>query len=317
MSVAESPTSEATPCSSYPSKNVSPSTTFQSPILVARHGETIHLAYRRVGGSFFNLLRESSLCLIGYSARLCFQRFLFPRVTRTALARLALKQHQISLLSKLRESLGVLRDKQAETFAVLPKTPPPQEDRKYKDIHDLEGLGVSSESPIDVPEYTVLRCAIESLNAQKKLTTKEEIFSVLESQYPWLTTEKGIEIEVCPNLLCYFTFADYFLKDLTLGNAQQQSGLHRSRGWRSAYLDVQESTTSRCRAFTVSELCDFLEEFTALETFARESVSAYIGHPHRVHWIYHDANISDVNLVTALAGDFWVERAFGCTAGGS
>jgi len=135
--------------------------------------------------------------LTGASAvlALIYYRFLFPRVARTAFARLSLKQHHISLLSKLRESLDVLKERQTETFAVLPKPPPAQEDRKYNDVHSLEDLDVSSEASIDVPEYTLLRCVIEGQIAQKKVTTKEEIFSVLESHYPWLSTENGVEYQ--------------------------------------------------------------------------------------------------------------------------
>ncbi len=107
-----------------------------------------------------------------------------------------MKQHQISLLSKLRESLDVLKERQTETFAVLPKPPPAQEDRRYNDVHSLEDLDVSLEASIDVPEYTLLRCVVEGQIVQKKVTTKEEIFSVLESHYPWLSTEKGVEYQV-------------------------------------------------------------------------------------------------------------------------
>ncbi|KLO10247.1 hypothetical protein SCHPADRAFT_907062 [Schizopora paradoxa] len=150
-----------------------------------------NLPYILLGmAKLFTWLTGASAVLV-----LIYYRFLFPRVTRTALARLSLKQHQIALLSKLRESLGALKEKQAETFAVLPQPPPPQEERKYKDIHCLEDLNISPESEIAVPEYTLLRCAIQDLAAQKKPTTKEELFSTLESRYPWLTTEKGIEYE--------------------------------------------------------------------------------------------------------------------------
>jgi len=135
--------------------------------------------------------------LTGVSAvlALIYYRFLFPRIVRTALARFSLKQHHIALISRLRESLEALKETQTETFAVLPKPPPVQEEPKYKDMHSLEDLNVPADEPLDVPEYTLLRCVIEGQAAQSKTTTKEEIFSVLEQQYPWLTTEKGVEYQ--------------------------------------------------------------------------------------------------------------------------
>ncbi|KAL5527163.1 hypothetical protein ACEPAG_5954 [Sanghuangporus baumii] len=131
--------------------------------------------------------------LTGGSAILIFiyYRFLLPRITHSALARRSLKQHQVSLLKRLNTSLAELKASQAETHAVLPAPSVSYEPKEFAELHDLEKLGIEKDAPIEVPEFTLLRCTIEALLAEGKKATKEELFALLEERFTWLKTDEG------------------------------------------------------------------------------------------------------------------------------
>ncbi|THH03309.1 hypothetical protein EW145_g6359 [Phellinidium pouzarii] len=126
---------------------------------------------------------------------LIYYRFLLPRLTRSALARRSLKQHQTSLLTRLNESLASLKSSQAEAFAVLPSPSPSPESSDLAQKHSLKDLRLEQDAAIEIPEHTFLRCAIEDLSAEGKKATKEELFSLLQVRFTWLKSEKGAEYE--------------------------------------------------------------------------------------------------------------------------
>ena len=117
-------------------------------------------------------------------------------MTQSALARKALKQHHITLLARMNDSLQALKTVQKETFAVLPQPSSKKENRHFEDFHTLDELNISPDAPIDVPEYTLLRCTIEGYSSQGEKLTKEEIFTMFEERYPWLKTDEGMAYEV-------------------------------------------------------------------------------------------------------------------------
>ncbi|KAI5119764.1 hypothetical protein M0805_004096 [Coniferiporia weirii] len=122
-----------------------------------------------------------------------YYRFLLPRLTRSALARRSLKQHQASLLARLNASLVSLKSSQAETFAVLPAPTASREPPEFAQNSSLKDLDLIPDSAIEIPEFTLLRCAIQSLSAEGKKVTREELFSFLDEKYTWLRSEKGVE----------------------------------------------------------------------------------------------------------------------------
>ena len=129
------------------------------------------------------------------------QKFLLPRLTRSALARRSLKQHQASLLSQLNESLKSFKESQAKTFEVLPAPEPKYEPVDFRDLRTLADLlskvgGEGEAAMTDVPPFTVLRCALEELDLSGKKPTREELFDLLEGKIPWLRTEEGANYEV-------------------------------------------------------------------------------------------------------------------------
>ncbi|KAL5530503.1 hypothetical protein ACEPAF_6761 [Sanghuangporus sanghuang] len=132
--------------------------------------------------------------LTGGSAALIFiyYRFLLPRITHSAVARRSLKQHQVSLLKRLNTSLAELKASQAETHAVLPAPSASYEPKQFAEFHKLEKLGIERDTPIEVPEFTLLRCTIEGLLAEGKKATKEELFALLEERFSWLKTDEGL-----------------------------------------------------------------------------------------------------------------------------
>ncbi|KAL5508475.1 hypothetical protein ACEPAH_6094 [Sanghuangporus vaninii] len=135
--------------------------------------------------------------LTGGSAVLIYiyYRFLLPRITHSALARRSLKQHQVSLLKRLNTSLAELKASQAETHAVLPAPSVSYEPKEFAELHNLEKFGIERDAPIEVPEFTLLRCTIEGLLAEDKKATKEELFALLEERFSWLKTDEGLTYE--------------------------------------------------------------------------------------------------------------------------
>ena len=116
-------------------------------------------------------------------------------MTRSALARRALKQHQVSLLKRLNTSLVSLRDTQKETFSVLP-APPPRHAHEPSEFARKQSLEELSPEGIDVPEHTLLRCMIGELRKDGRSPTREELFTELVKRYEWLKSEKGVEYQV-------------------------------------------------------------------------------------------------------------------------
>ncbi|KAH8113342.1 hypothetical protein DFH11DRAFT_1878504 [Phellopilus nigrolimitatus] len=148
-----------------------------------------NLPYMLMGmAKVFTWLTGGSAILI-----LIYYKFLLPRLTRSALARRSLKQHQISLLTRLNESLITFRTAQAETLNVLPSPSIPREPSDLARKHSLQELDLDLNAPIDIPGLTLLRCAIEGLAAEGKKATKDELFVMLEEKFPWLNSEKGAE----------------------------------------------------------------------------------------------------------------------------
>ncbi|TDL29249.1 hypothetical protein BD410DRAFT_11556 [Rickenella mellea] len=133
--------------------------------------------------------------LMGSSAFLfvIFSRLILPRLTQTSNARRSLQLHHLGLLERLNTSIKSLKATQNEAFSVLPKPTRPTEDPKYEDFHSLDELQLSADVPLEVPEYTLLRCAIEGLAAQEKKVETEELFEVLQQRYPWLKTDEGLQ----------------------------------------------------------------------------------------------------------------------------
>lgn len=117
------------------------------------------------------------------------QRFLLPRITRSALARKSLKQHQVSLLKNLNSSLESLKRTQDDSFSDLPKADPFAESPEHAQIHTLEKLELTPESLESTKPHTILRCVIEGSAASGKKLTWQEIFALLEQKYPWFMAE--------------------------------------------------------------------------------------------------------------------------------
>ncbi|KAF9076978.1 hypothetical protein BDP27DRAFT_1379862 [Rhodocollybia butyracea] len=134
---------------------------------------------------------------------LVYHRILLPRILRTAEARKSLKLHQVSLLSKLNESLKSLKETQVECFAPLPRPNPHKEPFAFSGCHSL--LDVLKEAEIQklelskLPHLTLLRCGWEDFRRLPDCADgnprTEELFQVLESRIPWLVTDEGITFE--------------------------------------------------------------------------------------------------------------------------
>ncbi|KAH9833750.1 uncharacterized protein C8Q71DRAFT_725515 [Rhodofomes roseus] len=117
-------------------------------------------------------------------------RFLYPRIAQTFQARHALHTHQKDLLRRLAGSLESLKAAQAETAAVLPR-PALVDEAHYKECQTLDEVIQTSEGSQDVPDVTLLRCALADLVAETKPATAEAIFLVLDGKVPWLRDEEG------------------------------------------------------------------------------------------------------------------------------
>ena len=103
----------------------------------------------------------------------------------------------------MHSSLISLKSTQAETFAILPKPKPrPLEESKYLNAHSLDDLSeldaLEVDKPLNVPEFTLLRCAIEGCGEKKP--TSQQLFELLEARFEWLKTEKGRLYEVCAGI---------------------------------------------------------------------------------------------------------------------
>ncbi|OCB84572.1 hypothetical protein A7U60_g8558 [Sanghuangporus baumii] len=103
----------------------------------------------------------------------------------TLMANRRLRRPHFHLLPELKAS-------QAETHAVLPAPSASYEPKQFAEFHKLEKLGIERDTPIEVPEFTLLRCTIEGLLAEGKKATKEELFALLEERFSWLKTDEGL-----------------------------------------------------------------------------------------------------------------------------
>ncbi|KZP20165.1 hypothetical protein FIBSPDRAFT_919935 [Athelia psychrophila] len=121
-----------------------------------------------------------------------YYRYILPLLSRSLQARVSIKVHQKDLLSRLTTSIQALKDTQSETFAILPKPQPFQENVVYKNCHNLEQiLAAGGETPQDVPPFSVLRCALEEFEAQDTEASTEALFEMMASKLPWLQSEDG------------------------------------------------------------------------------------------------------------------------------
>ncbi|KAG9317368.1 hypothetical protein JVU11DRAFT_1567 [Chiua virens] len=137
--------------------------------------------------------------LSGTSALILFiyYRYLLPRLTQSYQARLALRKHQSSLIVGLVASASTLKETQAESYKDLPRIVPVYEDPQYAQYHSIHDLlshlgNPREESSQDVPDITLLRCALEELDqSETDGTSTEDLFHHLESKLPWLGHEEG------------------------------------------------------------------------------------------------------------------------------
>ncbi|KDQ64378.1 hypothetical protein JAAARDRAFT_166529 [Jaapia argillacea MUCL 33604] len=124
-----------------------------------------------------------------------YYRFLLPRLTRSFQARHALRMHHTGLMERLNTSLTSLKETQTQTFAVLPQPTPFQEDPKYKGCQTLAKVLDTTEEATDIPDFTLLRCALQEIAAQGRKPTTEELFAALEAKLPHLTSDEGLQYE--------------------------------------------------------------------------------------------------------------------------
>lgn len=117
-------------------------------------------------------------------------------MSQTYQARHALRTHQKELLGRLTTSLEMLKATQAETAAVLPRLVV-DEEGQYRECHTLDDVLKASNESQEAPSVTLLRCAIADLSDDKKPTTAEAIFLVLEGKFSWLRDDAGSVRRVC------------------------------------------------------------------------------------------------------------------------
>ncbi|EPS94305.1 hypothetical protein FOMPIDRAFT_1033410 [Fomitopsis schrenkii] len=133
----------------------------------------------------FSWVAGSSAALL-----IIYFRFIYPTIAQSFQARHALRTHQKELLGRLTTSLEMLKATQAETAAVLPRLEVDEEDQ-YREFQSLDDVLKASGESQDLPDITLLRCAIADLSADKKPTTAEAIFLVLEGKVSWLRDDEG------------------------------------------------------------------------------------------------------------------------------
>lgn len=127
-----------------------------------------------------------------------YHRLLLPRIAQTSLARHSLKSHHLSLLRRLTTSLAALKESQAESFSVLPRSGPFKELPHYAQCKSVsDAVAIAGESTI--PPLTLLRCGIADYGKGKEdqhaKPSTEDLFRYLESQIPWLASEDGLQSE--------------------------------------------------------------------------------------------------------------------------
>ncbi|KAI0321946.1 hypothetical protein OF83DRAFT_1236464 [Amylostereum chailletii] len=118
-----------------------------------------------------------------------YYRFILPRLTQSALARRSLRNHQTALLSRLSESLQGFRDTQRDSFAVLPKPSLGRELPQYSSCQTVDEIVLASSGRNDLPEHSLLRCALADFKLDGKEPTTEELFHVMCKKLPWLEAD--------------------------------------------------------------------------------------------------------------------------------
>ncbi|KAI0700561.1 hypothetical protein BC835DRAFT_393895 [Cytidiella melzeri] len=128
---------------------------------------------------------------------LAYFRFVYPRVAQSFQARHALRTHQKGLLSKLTTSIETTKTGQSTTFALLPSPKLSDEDPMYAEYESLEDILVSAKEPKNVPDVTMLRCAIWDIKTSKQPATTIAIFGLLKEKMAWPDTEETTEVQSC------------------------------------------------------------------------------------------------------------------------
>ncbi|KAF8812316.1 hypothetical protein BYT27DRAFT_7087553 [Phlegmacium glaucopus] len=134
---------------------------------------------------------------------LLYHRLLLPWIAQTSLARHSLRSHHLSLLRRLTTSLAALKESQAESLSVLPRSSPLKELPRYaqcKSVSDAVAItGEKDSSFSTIPPLTLLRCGIadygKGKDDQNAKPSTEDLFRYLESQIPWLVSEDGLHYE--------------------------------------------------------------------------------------------------------------------------
>ena len=73
---------------------------------------------------------------------------------------------------------------------MLPPPNPFAESAEHAQVHTLDKLGLTPENAPSVKPYTVLRCALEEASATGTKLTAEDLFTLLEQRFPWLSDEE-------------------------------------------------------------------------------------------------------------------------------
>ncbi|KAF8138372.1 hypothetical protein EV363DRAFT_1393827 [Boletus edulis] len=157
-----------------------------------------------------------------------YYRYLLPRLAQSYQARLALRKHQSALVARLAESASALKAIQAESYKDLPRTVPVYEDSQFAQYHSVDDLlsyvGSSREGSAqpgtDIPDITILRCALEELGRSKADgTSTEELFRYLESKFSWLGGEEGVARQVWFALFIACHLTPIFSNRVTFGTS--------------------------------------------------------------------------------------------------
>ncbi|KAI6130323.1 hypothetical protein EDD16DRAFT_1515507 [Pisolithus croceorrhizus] len=155
---------------------------------------------------------------------LIYYRYLLPRLAKSYEARLALRNHQLSLLLRFKNSAERLKSEQAESYKELPRVPKYHEEEPFASLVTLDDViayvplsrsttqvGSSALLSVEtsdetrgegVPELTILRCGLNELVRTKNrgsggngdgnsaVVSTEELFSYLERKLPWISMEQ-------------------------------------------------------------------------------------------------------------------------------
>ncbi|KAI6035043.1 hypothetical protein F5J12DRAFT_759724 [Pisolithus orientalis] len=139
---------------------------------------------------------------------LIYYRYLLPRLSKSYEARLALRNHQLSLLLRLRDSAERLKSEQSQSYKEFPRLFKYHEEEPFASFETLDDviahvqLSRSSTPRGEVPELTILRCGLTELarsknggrggnNSHDSLSVStEELISYLESKLPWISGEQ-------------------------------------------------------------------------------------------------------------------------------